>query len=201
MLISDDSLDMNLNGSFLGGRFFVFISDRVPWVFFGIGKWKCPNRPPPIPKHAGNSPYDPWRENIGKKWTSPKNSPVEKFTNPKNLMAFCLTFKQPLQTTDENSPTVHWSHEASMNSSSFHSQPRQRPRIQTPTGGITGCHGSFQKKKWQNGCIWPKFDIFVVRRFCYWKKRAATAMTLVEVNKKNHYKEKASNFQSIPIQV
>lgn len=41
---------------FVGGDS-LLISDRVPWFFVGIGKWKCPNRPPPILNTRGKLPH------------------------------------------------------------------------------------------------------------------------------------------------
>ena len=50
-------------------------------------------------------------------------------------------------------------------------------------------------------CLYGQFDIFVVRRFCYWKKELQQQYIGWSKQKKANYKEKASNFQNIPIQV
>lgn len=166
---------------FCGWRFFVFISNRVPWFFVGIGKWKCPNRPPPILNTRGKLPHmiplaGKYRKkmNLTQKFQL-KNSPTTKIS-----WLFAWPF-QPLQTTWWKPPNYT---EAP--------KPPWVPHPSQPAASGTKKHQrgeslmsrQFPKKKWQNGCM-ANSIFFVVRRFCYWKKRAATAMTLVEVNKKS----------------
>lgn len=180
---------------FFGGRFFVKTPTGSPWFLFGIGKWKCTKSNPPILNTRGKPPWSmagKYREkmHLTQKFQL-KNSPTTKISR-----LFAWPF-QPLQTTWWKPPN--------------YTEAPKPPWVPHPSRQAVSGTEKHQRgesldvtavsKKNGKMVVWPIRYVFVVRRFCYWKKRAATAMTLVEVNKKNHYKEKASNFQSIPIQV
>lgn len=156
---------------FCGWRFFVFISNRVPWFFVGIGKWKCPNRPPPILNTRGKLPHmiplaGKYRKkmNLTQKFQL-KNSPTTKIS-----WLFAWPF-QPLQTTWWKPPQLHWSTEASMSSSSF-TASRQRHE-KTPTGRITDVTAVSKKKmaKW----LYGQFNIFCCASFLLLKKKSCNS--------------------------
>ena len=135
---------------FWGGDSLFLSPTGSPGFFSAIGKWKCTKSNPPILNTRGKlPPMIPWRENIGKKCT-PKILKLKNSPTPKISWLFAWPF-QPLQTTDENPPNYTKAPKPPWVPHPF--SPAASGHEKTPTGGITGCHRQFPKKKWQNGCM------------------------------------------------